>query len=107
MQWQLYLPWRACGLIRVFITRGSSLSDCFWTQSGYPDSAACHRTETWFAFLDTVVNEINMRSSRECFQLAVEMEQVLLRAAKGKSINAELQQLATFYNDFNYDLLAA
>jgi len=35
------------------------------------------------------------------------MEQVLLRAAKGKSINAELQQLATFYNDFNYDLLAA
>ena len=32
---------------------------------------------------------------------------MLLRATNGMSVSDELQQLAVFYDDFNYDILAA
>jgi len=65
------------------------------------DCAACHRDETWFAFLDIVVNEINERFSQECFKPVADVENVLLRAANGMSMSDELQQLLVllFYDD--------
>jgi len=73
----------------------------------YPDCAASHRVETWLAFLDIVVNEINARFSQECFKPVADAENVLLRAAKGMSVTDELQRLSNFYDNFNYEILAA
>ena len=67
----------------------------------YLSTASCHHIQTWFAFLDIVINEINERFSQECFKPLANVENVLLRAANVMSVSDELQQLAVFYDDFN------
>ena len=77
------------------------------TPHDYPNCYTFHRVETWFAFLDTVVNEITLRFSQDCFKAVTDIENVLLRAASGQTVTNELQQIAVLYNDdFNYDTLA-
>jgi Domain of unknown function (DUF4371)/hAT family C-terminal dimerisation region len=73
----------------------------------HQDCAARHRVETWYAFLDIVLHEIDERFSDECFKTAADIETVLLRAANGLPITSELQAVTKLYDDLNCDTLAA
>lgn len=76
-------------------------------QYDFTNVATKHRVETWCALIDILCGEISQRFSQECFQHVADVENVLLLAACGKSVTVELQHLAKFYDEFDYNLLEA
>lgn len=73
----------------------------------YSDCESYHRVESWYAFIDIIVEQIRARFSQQSFQHIVNAEELLLQAAKGEAFDDCLKQFCLFYDDFDSRLLEA
>jgi hypothetical protein len=73
----------------------------------FADCVAYHRVESWFAFLDVIVQQIEERFSKQSFQHIANAEDLLMQAAKGLPFDDLLTKFGAFYNDFDIRLLDA
>lgn len=67
----------------------------------YTDVISYHRAETWYAFLDIITRQIEQRFTTDSFRQICNAEDLLIRAATGKTYTNELQQFLNFYDDFD------
>jgi hypothetical protein len=73
----------------------------------FADCVAYHRVESWFAFLDVIVQQIKDRFSKQSFQHIANAEDLLMQAANGLPFDYLLTKFGAFYNEFDIRLLNA
>ena len=73
----------------------------------FPDCITYNRVETWYAFLDVIIRQIEDRFLKQNFEHIVNAEELLLHAAKGFPVGGLLKKFVQFYDDFDVQLLDA
>ena len=73
----------------------------------YDSPFSYHRVESWYAFLDIVVKQIEDRFTSDSFLQISNAEDLLVRAASGQPYKNELTKFLQSYDDFDESALDA
>jgi hypothetical protein len=73
----------------------------------YNSPFSYHKVESWYAFLDTVVKQIEDRFTNDSFLQISNAEDLLLLAATGQPYKNELAKFTSSYDDFDESALDA